>query len=75
MIGREPTLREGDVIEFGGKRWRVDQVNACAARCVPLTKREIEINGRSFKAKGDVTYISPWSEVEIIKRRKARRKR
>lgn len=70
MIGREARLRVGDVVEFERAKWRVDLVTFCAARCVPLSRREVTINGRSFRAPGKVTYISTDAEVPVLKRRK-----
>lgn len=63
----EGMLTAGQVIRYGDELWRVDYVNDCRARIVPLNKRHVHLNdGREFDADRNGVSISPNSFVEIV---------
>jgi hypothetical protein len=68
-------LRVGDIIKIGEELYRIDLVNECRARCVPLAKRVETIRPQTGPAAGKVITISksqapisisPTSEVERV---------
>ena len=60
-------LSAGQVIRYAGSLWRVDYVNECRARIVPLAKRHVTMaDGREFDAERTGTSIGPTSFVEVI---------
>jgi len=66
------TLKVGQVIEYQKGLWRVDLVNACRARIVPLKKRHVVLKHddgtekRAFDAEYGGVNISPTSAVPIV---------
>lgn len=67
-------LQLGMVIEMSGVRYRVDMVNDCRARCVPLDKVKVQVEDKlkgvtkEFERFGSSINISPNSECDIISR-------
>jgi len=61
-------LKVGERIIVGGKRYRVDMVNSCRARCVPLAKENVSyVDTRtgctvSYRATGKAINIAPVTE-------------
>lgn len=62
-------LQAGQIVRYSQALWKVDYVNECRARLIPLIKRHIE-NGDSkvlnFDGEGRGVNISPNSELEIV---------
>lgn len=65
-------LQLNQVVRYSGALWRVDFVNDCRARIVPLTKSHVEITDdegnivRSFDRMGRGINISPDSVLDIV---------
>jgi hypothetical protein len=59
-------LQAGQVIRYDDSLWRVDYANSCRARIVPLAKRTVSIDDRTFESEGRGVNISPNSFVEIV---------
>lgn len=61
-------LHQGQVVRYGTTLYRVDYVNECRARIVPLAKRHVVLDdGREFDAveRGGLN-ISPNSPLEVV---------
>ncbi len=60
-------MKAGDVVKHAGSLWRVDYVNPCRARIVPLSKRHVVLaDGREFDAERGGINISPDSPLEVV---------
>lgn len=60
-------LKSGQVVRYGNELYRVDMVNECRARIVPLSKRHVTLtNGREFDAERGGVNISPNSPLDLI---------
>lgn len=60
-------LIAGQIIRYGRALYRVEYVNDCRAKVVPLAKRHVELpDGREFDADRSGVNISPNSIVEVI---------
>lgn len=61
------SLRKGEIVRYGSSLWRVDYVNECRARIVPLAKRHVVLaDGREFEAERGGVNISPNSLLEVV---------
>ncbi len=71
-------LRVGMIVMLQGCEHRVEMVNGSRARCVPLSKKKVEIKTRFGEDGEAITFeknrpgmdISPNSEIEIIRQEK-----
>lgn len=67
------TLELGQVVRYSGALWRVDFINDCRARIVPLTKQHVVIMDdegnpvRGFDRVGRGVNISPNSVLDIVR--------
>lgn len=59
-------LKLGQVVRYDKALWRVDYVNDCRARLVPLVKRHIEIDGHAFEGEQRGVNVSPNSFLEVV---------
>jgi hypothetical protein len=60
-------LQAGQVIRLGAVLYRVEYVNACRARAIPLAKRHVVLkDGHEFDSEQRGVNISPDSLVEIV---------
>lgn len=64
-------LRVGQRLRYDGRVWRVEYVNACRARIVPVDKQRVEyttLDGKpvTFEAGGRAVNISPTAGVELL---------
>lgn len=67
-MNRPPRLRPGDVVRFDRHEWLVERVTPAAARCSRVDPHTVTIGERTFQARNTrVTYISPESDVEIVR--------
>lgn len=70
------TLKAGQIIRSGRQLYRVDMVNECRARIVPLAKRRVALpGGAEFEAERGCTSIAPTACVEIVTDLEAERDR
>lgn len=66
------TLQVGQVVRYESRLWRVDYINACRARLVPLARRHVVIKDddgdevRSFDAERGGVNIAPTSELPVV---------
>lgn len=61
------SLQAGQVVRYDNALWRVDYVNECRARIVPLAKRHVTLNdGREFDSEQRGVNISPNAEVPVV---------
>jgi hypothetical protein len=67
-------LQEGMIIKLSGVEYRVEMVNDCRARCVPLHKVKVTVKDKlkdkevTFERSAGPINISPNSECEILRR-------
>ncbi len=60
-------MKVGQVVRYGDALWRVDYINECRARIVPLAKRHVILaDGREFDAERGGVNISPNSPLEVV---------
>lgn len=60
------SLHAGQVVRYGDALWRVDYVNDCRARIVPLLKRHILEEGVDYSAEQRGVNVSPNSTLEVV---------
>lgn len=66
-------LRTGDVVVLSGRRYIVDYLNPCRARCIPMAKKRVDYETVAGKrVQFDTNYaamnISPNSDIPILER-------
>lgn len=67
-------LQAGMIIKLGGVEYRVEMVNDCRARCVPLQKIKVTVKDKlrdkevTFERSAGPVNISPNSECQILRR-------
>lgn len=59
-------LQRNQIVQYGSSLYRVDYVNACRARLVPLAKRHVVLGDREFDAHERGINVSPNSDLPII---------
>lgn len=61
------SLQSGQVIRYDNSLWRVDYVNECRARIIPLVKRHVTLaDGREFESEQRGVNISANAEVALV---------
>ncbi len=66
------SLQAGQIVRYSQSLWRVDYVNECRARIIPLTKRHVVLlddegnEKRAFDSEQRGVNISPDSPLEVV---------
>lgn len=60
------SLQPGQVVRYDNALWRVDYVNECRARIVPLAKRHVTVGDHEFESEARGVNISANAEVAIV---------
>lgn len=60
-------LQPGQTVKMANALWRVDYVNDCRARLIPLGKRHVLLeDGTEFDTEGRAVNVSPNSLLEVV---------
>ena len=60
------SLHQGDIVRYASGLWRVDYVNECRARIIPLARRHVVVGDREFDSEQRGVNISPNSPLPVI---------
>lgn len=60
------SLQPGQIVRYDNALWRVDYVNECRARIVPLAKRHVTVGDHEFESEARGVSISANAEVAIV---------